>query len=438
MTLIQVWGCLLIFVLCPLLGGLPATEWLSQRLPAPIGQRSVNRRRVLWFGVEACKGIASVGLARYYFPADPTWWIIALIALMFGQFWLRKSKQVLGVVAGCIAYSWQVAFLMLLMGGISLTVNRERRLGRLGLLILFPLLVGLYAQESSQVIAAMGLSCLLAWMDEQPIVTPTSSRPENAGDLMTQTPADDAHLFGFFQRDRNIRTLDHPLNGDQVGQPAATLSQLKAWGYNVPSGWVLPPGDDADPLIRFLDPSPQQPLMIRPAVVGNKNHTTHPHPVLEPIVQITSRRALAHVIGACRTAYSSTPSSPQHLDRGVAILIQVQVEGQYGGFAWSQDIKIGEPASVLITAGIGQTPADALTHTSATQIRVSASPESASNSLSLSQLIPADLVSEIAAVAREIEAHYHGIPQKIEWSYDGTTLWVLEVNPLPEEHAYNT
>lgn len=125
MTLIQVWGCLLIFVLCPLLGGIPASEWLIQRLPAR--PRSSWRYGVtfLEMGIEASKGIASVCLARYYFPRDPTWWIIALIALVFGQFWLRKSKQLLGIVAGGMVYSWQIAFLLLLIGGISITLPAE-------------------------------------------------------------------------------------------------------------------------------------------------------------------------------------------------------------------------------------------------------------------------------------------------------------------------
>ena len=122
MTLIQVWGCLLIFVVCPLLGGLPLATWLTRGLNQPqyasnLFGTPINGRRVILVGVEASKGVLSVLLARYYFPADPTWWIIALIALVFGQFWLRHSKQILGVVAGGVVYSWQVAFLLLLMGG---------------------------------------------------------------------------------------------------------------------------------------------------------------------------------------------------------------------------------------------------------------------------------------------------------------------------------
>lgn len=429
MTLIQVWGCLLIFVLCPLLGGLPASEWLSQRWLKP-GRQS-RWYRLIEGVIEASKGIASVLLARYYFPADPTWWLIALIALVYGQFWLRQSKQLLGVIAGGMIYSWQVAFLLVLMGGIGLTLLREQRLGKMGLLVLFPILVGLYSQAGSQGLAAIGLSFLLFWIDQQlPNAKPTTVDVD-PGALAIPKP-NDAHLFRMFQRDRNIRTLEHPLSADPFGQPAAILSQLKSWGYNVPHGWVLPPGDDAEPLIKRLAPSPEQPFMVRSAVVGKQvNAMTHPSP--DPIVQITSRQALARVIGAYRTAYSSTPSSPNHPALGVAVMVQVQVTGLYGGLAWSQDLRSDDPTMVLITGGPGQTPSEALSQTTVTHIRVPqtvVSENASVSALSAQHSMPADLVQEIARIARDIETHYQGVPQKIEWTYDGTTLWLLEVTPI--------
>ncbi len=423
MTLIQVWGCLLIFVLCPLLGGLPAAEWLSRRLGKP-------RHRFIQGVIEASKGIVSVLLARYYFPADPTWWLVALIALVYGQFWLRHSKQLLGVMAGGMVYSWQVGFLLVLMGGISLTLLREQRLGKIGLMVLFPIVVGLYSQDGSQGLAAIGLSCLLFWIDQQLPHSQPAAEEADPGALVIPRP-NDAHLFRMFQRDRNIRTLEQPLNADPFGQPAAILSQLKSWGYSVPLGWVLPPGDDAEPLIRRLAPSPEQPLMVRSAVVSKQvNTSTHPSP--DPVVQITSRRALSRVIGACRTAYSSTPATPNSPALGVAVMVQVQIHGLYGGLAWSQDLKADDPTMVLILGGPGQTPSEALSQTAVTHLQV---PQTVSKNADVSALsapnaMPADLVQQIAKTARDLETHYQGVPQKLEWTYDGTTLWLLEVTPI--------
>jgi len=49
---------------------------------------------------------------------------------------------------------------------------------------------------------------------------------------------------------------------------SATLSQLKRWGYPVPMGWVLPAGDDPEPLIKFLQNSDLAPLVVRSSAVG--------------------------------------------------------------------------------------------------------------------------------------------------------------------------
>jgi len=91
-----------------------------------------------------------------------------------------------------------------------------------------------------------------------------------------------------------------------------------------------------------------------------------------------------------------------------------------------------DQATILITGGPGQTPSAALTQPSVTHVRVPqiALDDPASLALRSHQPIPTDLVSQIAAIAREIQAHYRDIPQKIEWSYDGTTLWLLEVRPI--------
>jgi hypothetical protein len=42
--------------------------------------------------MEAAKGIGVVLLARYYFPNDPVWEIIALIALVMGRYWFASGS----------------------------------------------------------------------------------------------------------------------------------------------------------------------------------------------------------------------------------------------------------------------------------------------------------------------------------------------------------
>jgi pyruvate,water dikinase len=44
--------------------------------------------------------------------------------------------------------------------------------------------------------------------------------------------------------------------------------------------------------------------------------------------------------------------------------------------------------------------------------------------------LPPALIQEVAVLARQLEDRYHGIPQDIEWSYDGQQLWLLQARPI--------
>ncbi|HEY9740502.1 MAG TPA: PEP-utilizing enzyme, partial [Coleofasciculaceae cyanobacterium] len=44
--------------------------------------------------------------------------------------------------------------------------------------------------------------------------------------------------------------------------------------------------------------------------------------------------------------------------------------------------------------------------------------------------LPPALVEQVALLVRDLENRYHGIPQDIEWSYDGNQLWLLQARPI--------
>ncbi|MFE4108186.1 PEP-utilizing enzyme, partial [Almyronema epifaneia] len=44
--------------------------------------------------------------------------------------------------------------------------------------------------------------------------------------------------------------------------------------------------------------------------------------------------------------------------------------------------------------------------------------------------IPSRLLQQVAFLARHLETRYYGIPQDMEWSYDGQQLWVLQSRPI--------
>uniref|UniRef100_B8HLG6 Pyruvate phosphate dikinase PEP/pyruvate-binding n=1 Tax=Cyanothece sp. (strain PCC 7425 / ATCC 29141) TaxID=395961 RepID=B8HLG6_CYAP4 len=444
MGLNQVWSGLLVLLLSFVMGGLPLTgwltRWLSGRQLAQLGTGNIGVSAAFYHGgtvagvgavlAEAGKGFFAVWLARSSF-ADPTWELIALLALVSGRYWLGRGAGTTNLVWGCVAYDWQVALLIFIIGGISFTLLRERHLGRLGILVLFPLIIALQRQRVSETLVAIALSSLLYWIYQ---------RMEDDLDLGNQrAQASSRRMFKFFQGDRAILSLDHPLDPQKVGAKAAVLSQLKRWGYAVPMGWVLPPGDDPEPLIASLSPSPELPLVVRSSAIGEDSEQASAAGQYHTILQVTARVQLMNAIAECQGFYNDPSAVQYRQDRGLgeagmAVLVQVQVRGVFSGVAFSRDPVQSGLNAVAIEAlpGGAQAVVSGQTTPECYQVIFPVDQE-ASEDLSLQGEpgdLPPHLLLQVASLARELEDRYHGIPQDIEWSYDGQTLWLLQARPI--------
>lgn len=463
MTLSQVWGLLLILILCPILGGLPLIRWITRSLTGKdlnkIGTGNVSVSAAFYHGgqvvgilavcSEALKGIAAVLLARYFFPADAAWEIVALIALVMGRYWMGKGAGTTNVVWGYIVHDWVGAGLIFVISGAIFTLLRERRSGKLGVLILIALMTALrHPQEGGRVGATVILCALIAWIYQK--------IPDDL-ELPTETvQGDSRQMFRFFQGDRAIPTLNQILNPDKVGAKAATLSHLNR-SYPIPPGWVLPSGDDPAPLIELLNPSPETPLIVRSSAIGEDSEFASAAGQYESIANITSKAALEQAILRCQNSYDAPNALRYRQDQGVAeqsmaVLVQVQVQGVFSGVAFSRDPIARQGDAVIIEALPGMASSVVSGQVTPEQYCVTISDtvpvESSENSpgwilpdhLSLkveSSLevegcgeIPPRLIQQVAFLARHLEHHHHGIPQDIEWSYDGNQLWVLQSRPI--------
>lgn len=130
----QVWGTLAIFILCPLLGGLPLIAWITYALTgqqlARLGTGNISVSAAFyhggrWAGIlavlsEAFKGIVAVLLTRTFFPDGSAWELIALIALVTGRYWVGKGAGTTNAVWGYVVHDWRVAGLVFLMGELAL------------------------------------------------------------------------------------------------------------------------------------------------------------------------------------------------------------------------------------------------------------------------------------------------------------------------------
>ena len=452
MTLTQVGGVLLIFVTCPLLGWLPLIAWVTQGLTGrrldQLGTGNVSVSAAFYHGgkgagvlavlSEAMKGLAAVLLSRCFFPVGSAWELIALAALVMGRYWFGRGAGTTNVVWGYGLHDPIAAGLVFLIGGVGFTLLRERRLGRTSILVLFPLITALRHPENGELIgAAIVLAVLLGWIYMK-IPDDLDLTPETA--QVGSQP-----MFRFFQGDRAVRSLTQVLTAEQVGAKAATLAQLKRLGYPVPIGWVLLPGDDPEPLIALVNPSPKSPLVVRSSAVGEDSETASAAGQYETLLSVTSREALLPAISRCFASYDQPNAVQYRRDRNLpearmAVLIQQQVRGVFSGVAFSRDpvTRQGEAVAIEALPGTAAQVVSGQVTPERYQVWVSDSPETAGwvlpDGMTLTiegeGNVPTRLIQQVGYLARHLETYYHGIPQDIEWSYDGQTLWLLQARPI--------
>ncbi|PSN14365.1 pyruvate phosphate dikinase PEP/pyruvate-binding protein [filamentous cyanobacterium CCT1] len=462
MTLTQVWGAFLIFVLSPIVGGLPLTGWATRLLSGQrlrrVGTGNVGVSAAFYHGgklagivavlLEAAKGIGVVLLARYYFPTEPVWEIIALIGLVMGRYWFAKGAGTTNVVWGVAVYDWPTALLTFMLSGLGFTIFRERRQGRLLSLVLLPLITALRHQDGALVLAMTCLSVLIAWIYQK--LPDDLDLPEEEGRLESRT------MFRFFRGDRSLVALDQPLDAAKFGHKAATLGQLRAWSYPVPRGYVLPAGDDPTALLAIAEPSPSQPLAVRSSALDEDMGTASAAGVYQSFLNITDQEGLASAIVRVFSSYNA-PRAKEYRqsqglpEQGLAVIVQQQVRGQFSGVAFSRDPIARCGDAVVIEALPGGADQVVGGQVTPEQYRVLVQPDDVpplaeiaeadwqlSDALTLTVegegQTPSWLLQQVAYLARHLESRYQGVPQDIEWTYDGETLWLLQSRPITTLH----
>lgn len=460
MGLIQVLGALLVFTLSPLVGGLPLSGWVTQAVSgvklSRVGTTNVGVSAAFYHGgklagilavlLEATKGIAVVLLARQFFPAEPVWEVIALIGLVMGRYWFARGAGTTNVVWGFVVHDPITALLTLLISGLGFTLFRQRRQGRSLVLVLLPLITALrYPQDAARVGAVACLSGLIAWIYHK--LPDDLDLPVAAGRLESRS------MFRFFRGDRSLVCLDRPLDPARYGAKAATLGQLRAWGYTVPPGYVIEAGDDLAPLLAITDPSPQRPVVVRSSAPGEDGDRLSAAGVYQSFLDITDGDRLTQAILQCFASYTQPQALQYRQDHdlgegAMAVIVQQQVRGQFSGVAFSRDPVARWGDGVLIEALAGGADRVVSGQVTPEQYRVLVQADDLPTSAELSTggdwrlpaalsltvegqgTVPSSLLQQVAYLARHLEVRYQGIPQDLEWSFDGETLWLLQSRPI--------
>jgi phosphoenolpyruvate synthase/pyruvate phosphate dikinase/glycerol-3-phosphate acyltransferase PlsY len=458
MNLTPIWGSLMVFIACPLLGGLPLIDWLTYALTglqlSKVGTGNVSVSAAFYHGgkvagvcaviSEAAKGIAAVLLTRLFFPPGSAWEILAIIALVIGRYWMGKGAGTTNAVWGIVAHDPISAGLVWLISLVGFTIIRDRLMGKYGALVLLVVIIGLrHPYQLEYTFATLGLASLLGWIYQ--------NIPDDLDLVATTDQSSQSRMFRFFQGDKNIISLTSKLDAREVGAKAANLSRLKRQGYDVADGWILRPGDDLKALVNKLEPSAQAPLIVRSSAIGEDSLSASAAGQYISVLNVTSKEQLESAIIDCQASYlqSSAMEYRRHNQQGeasMAILIQQQIEGEYSGVAFSRD-----PVNQLRdTVAVEALPGKATKIVSGKytpqryqvaipEIALTSSPEAPITKQAITVIaepakhplaIPQDIIESVALLAREMETLFEGIPQDIEWTYDGTKLWLLQVRPI--------
>ncbi|MEL6402487.1 MAG: glycerol-3-phosphate acyltransferase [Cyanobacteria bacterium J06626_4] len=450
-------------------GSLPIIDWLvrglTQQRLAELGTGNLSVSAAFYHGgtklgllavaSEAAKGIGVVLLARSLFANSAPWELIALIALVLGRYTLGGSAGTTNVVWGYITHDWVIALATWVLSGLWFAIVRRRQPARLGVLVLLPLLEALRRPESpATIVAATGLSLLIAAIYQR--------LPDDLALTPSQPESDTRPMFRFLRGQDVIGSLNDKPQTAQMGNKAATLAQLKQWGYAVPRGWILPQGSSGPALVTHLkavEPDPwQHSWIVRSSALDEDGEFVSGAGQYESIADVRSATDLAQAIDHCRQYYDQAAAAQYRRDRGLtdqtglALLVQQQVPGLYSGVAFSRDpVEPGAAVVVEALAGgadqvvSGQvTPEQYRLEVDDAQLsevspsdlaKLEAAPAATSENggtsgESAANPIPPALIQQVAQLARHLELRYHGIPQDIEWSFDGETLWLLQARPI--------
>jgi pyruvate, water dikinase len=438
------WGILVILIICPLLGGLPLISWITYALKgkqlSQVGTSNISVSAAFYHGgkfvgilavlSEALKGIAAVLLTRVFFPDGSFWELIALIALVIGRYWIGRGAGTTNVVWGFFVHDPLVAIFVSFFAGISFTILQSRQVVKFGVLLLFPLVVALlHISDIPRVLAAVALAGLMGWIYTQ--IPDDMKLPAQAAQTESQA------MLEFLRGGRTMVSLDEELDAAIVGEKAATLSQIKRWGYPVPKGWVLAPIDDPQVLTEFLQPSELSPLVVRSSAIGEDSEHSSAAGQYETVLNVTSPQALQQAIAQVKASYNHPYAIQYRRDRGLndtamAVLIQQQVQSVYSGVAFTRDPITQQGDAIIIEALPGSPTQIVSGKITPEQYRafVLETENSYSVQLEGEGRVPQALIKQVAYLAFRLEKRYHGTPQDIEWSYDGQTLWVLQSRPI--------
>ncbi|KPL87099.1 PEP/pyruvate-binding domain-containing protein [Ardenticatena maritima] len=220
----------------------------------------------------------------------------------------------------------------------------------------------------------------------------------------------------------HIFTLNDPQARDPalVGAKAARLAQLAAEGWPVPPAFIIPPGLPCTPdmLAQAFARSglaPDTTVAVRSSAANEDGETA------SQAGQFLSRLHVRGFEAVCRAVEEVRRSASNGVE--MAVLVQQQVNARVAGVAFGRHPTEGDTLLVEMVEGV----ADTLLSGTTDGVRLTVRGDTIT--WEGAPLLPEDVVRELAALVRRAEERF-GVPQDLEWAWDGERLWVVQVRPI--------
>ncbi|MBD2329001.1 hypothetical protein [Alkalinema sp. FACHB-956] len=381
MTLLQVLGATLIFIVCPLLAFLPDCNQLQDGF------------KIL---LKIIKGLAIVGLSKVFFPANPEWDMIALAAYAFGRYGRQQPTELTTLLAGLGLHHPIAAAFVIPLTFVGTTLFRSPQQSRwVALALMIVMNAAFQPRNSALLVMTIVMAGVVSWGDQKRTETLTKTAKKTE--------------YRAFRPAGTIATLDDALKLPKAGHLATALASLKRASLPIVSGWVLYPGDDPDPLFQLLQPSRREPVIIRVSAVEQPN--------LDYNLEITSINAFWDAIVQCFEAQRNST---------VALVVQPKLWPIFYGTASPI-----APDTATLEVTVYSEGAAPTTH----QLQPLASEDATTwTSRSIAEDIPPKLLQEVASLSdrafqvfHQASAKFPSKPAIVEWSHDGERLWITGI-----------
>lgn len=394
---------------------------------------------------EIGRGIAPVIIAQILLPDYPPGQLFGLIALVLGRYCFAQGGGITNVTWGLFVYSPWVTLSIAITG-----------------VTLWQLAVRLCPQYPDQARRWGGsLGCLTGagwiWFWHQwPQPLPLSGLEVLAGGILSilivainLRQADDLALV----RTQSLVSLKQRLQGQIHGNKATRLAELQQAGFPVPVGWVIPatlssptpdqtsvtPTLNISRLIRSL--TPHFPLIVRSSAIGEDSDSNSAAGQYLTIGPVNKPLELQDAIDRCIQSYWQPPAIAYRQHRnlthtGIAILIQPYLTGEVSGVLFTRHPLDGG-SQMIIEALPGNAETVVTGQVTPLHLEIDISPDHGSLEQQLNpgessrpSWLTLDLITQLVEQGKALEAFFHGIPQDIEWTWDGKTLWILQSRPI--------